>query len=168
MDLGSNLLRLSSLQKFWSVDTVFWLCSSQLWNIKMALIAAHLNLMQDHSGGDSVATGISVKMISNVVVFVCFLLLFVFSCWYQIKRALQRSTKSHQVIVIRVSHRVTSVNCRDCLVSSVNEHEGVSRFGVRQVSEGTSVRISFGSPFSSKVVVCRHCLVTLSLTVMKH
>ena len=24
----------------------------------MALIAAHLNLMQDHSGGDSVATGI--------------------------------------------------------------------------------------------------------------
>ena len=26
----------------------------------------------------------------------------------------------------------------------------------------------FGSPFSSKVVVCGHCLVTLSLTIMKH
>ena len=28
-----------------------------------------------------------------------------------------------------------------------------------------SVRIRFGSPFSSKVVVCGHCLVTLSLTI---
>ena len=27
------------------------------------------------------------------------------------------------------------------------------------------VRICFGSPFSSKVVVCGHCLVTLSLTI---
>ena len=36
------------------------------------------------------------------------------------------------------------------------------------VSGGTSVRIRFGSPFSSKVVVCGHCLVTLSSTVMKH
>ena len=35
------------------------------------------------------------------------------------------------------------------------------------VSRGTSVRIRFGSPFSSKVVVCGHGLVTLSLTVMK-
>ena len=34
---------LLSLQKLWSVDTVLWLCPSQLWNIKMALIAAHLN-----------------------------------------------------------------------------------------------------------------------------
>ena len=33
----------SSLQKLWSVDTVFRLCPSQLWNIKMALITAHLN-----------------------------------------------------------------------------------------------------------------------------
>ena len=30
------------------------------------------------------------------------------------------------------------------------------------------VRIRFSSPFSSKVVVCGHCLVTLSLTIMKH
>ena len=36
------------------------------------------------------------------------------------------------------------------------------------VSRRTSVRICFGSPFSSKVVVCGHCLVTLSLTIMKH
>ena len=34
---------LLSLQKLWSVDAVLWLCPSQLWNIKMALIAAHLN-----------------------------------------------------------------------------------------------------------------------------
>ena len=46
----------------------------------------------------------------------------------------------------------------------------VSRFGlaVRLVSRGTSVQIRFGSPFSSKFVVCGHCLVTLSLTIMKH
>ena len=36
------------------------------------------------------------------------------------------------------------------------------------LSRGTSVRFRFGSPFSSKVVVCGHCLVTLSLTIMKH
>ena len=44
---------------------------------------------------------------------------------------------------------------------------GVSRFGlaVRLVSRGTSVRIRFGSPFSAKIVVCGHCLVTLSLTI---
>ena len=35
---------------------------------------------------------------------------------------------------------------------------------VRLVSGRTSVRIRFGSPFSSKVVVCGHCLVTLFLT----
>ena len=35
------------------------------------------------------------------------------------------------------------------------------------VSRGTSVRIRFGSPFSSKVVVCGHCRVTLSITIMK-
>ena len=45
---------LLSVQKLWSVYTVFWLCPSQLWNIKMALIAAHLNT-GSHSGGDSVA-----------------------------------------------------------------------------------------------------------------
>ena len=37
---------------------------------------------------------------------------------------------------------------------------------LRLVSRGTSVRISFGPPFSSKVVVSGHCLVTF--TVMKH
>ena len=31
---------------------------------------------------------------------------------------------------------------------------------------GTSVRICFGSPISSKLVVYGHCLVTLSLTIM--
>ena len=39
------------------------------------------------------------------------------------------------------------------------------RTGFRLVSRGTSVRIHFGSPFSSKVVICGHCLVTLSLTI---
>ena len=39
---------------------------------------------------------------------------------------------------------------------------------VRLVSRWPSVRIRFGSPFSSNVVVCGHCLVTLSLTVRKH
>ena len=37
--------------------------------------------------------------------------------------------------------------------------------GVRLVSRGTSVRIRFGSAFSSKVVVCGHRLVTVSLAV---
>ena len=46
----------------------------------------------------------------------------------------------------------------------------VSRFGiavsvVRLVSRGILLQIRFGSPFSSKVVVCGHCLVTLSLTI---
>ena len=36
---------------------------------------------------------------------------------------------------------------------------------LRLVSRGTSVQIRFGSSFSSKVVVCSHCLVTLSLTI---
>ena len=30
------------------------------------------------------------------------------------------------------------------------------------------IRICFGSPFSSKFLACGHCLVTLSLTIMKH
>ena len=34
--------------------------------------------------------------------------------------------------------------------------------GVRLVNRRTSVRIRFGSSFSSKFVVCGHCLVTLS------
>ena len=43
----------------------------------------------------------------------------------------------------------------------------VSRLGpaVRLVSGRTSVRFRFGSPLSSKVVVCGHCLATLSLTI---
>ena len=39
------------------------------------------------------------------------------------------------------------------------------RTGFRLVSSGIAVRIRFGSPFSSKVVVCGHCLVGLSLTI---
>ena len=34
-----------------------------------------------------------------------------------------------------------------------------------QALRGTSVRIRFGSPFSSKFVVCGHRLATLSLTI---
>jgi len=41
------------------------------------------------------------------------------------------------------------------------------RTGFRLVSRGTSVRFCFGTPFSSKVVVCGRCLVTLSLTITK-
>ena len=41
----------------------------------------------------------------------------------------------------------------------------VLRYILRLVSRVTSVRIRFGSPFSSKVVVCGQCLVTLSLTI---
>ena len=51
----------------------------------------------------------------------------------------------------------------------IPQYETVSRSGlavsVRLVSRGTSVRICFGAPFSSKVAVCGHCLVTLSLTI---
>ena len=39
------------------------------------------------------------------------------------------------------------------------------RQGGRLVSGRTSVRYRFGSPLSSKVVVCGHGLVTLSLTI---
>ena len=48
--------------------------------------------------------------------------------------------------------------CVPCIYSA----HGVSRFGlaVRLVSRGTSVRIRFGSLFSSKAVVCGHCLVS--------
>ena len=44
---------------------------------------------------------------------------------------------------------------------------GVSRLGLAaRPSCKTSVRIRFGSPFSSNVLVCGHCLiVTSSLTV---
>ena len=36
---------------------------------------------------------------------------------------------------------------------------GAGKALVRLVSRRTSVRIRFGSPFSSKTVVCAHCLV---------
>jgi len=52
--------------------------------------------------------------------------------------------------------------------SSQLRAQGHLRHRERLVSGGISVRIRFGSPFSSKVVVCGHCLVTLSLTIMKH
>ena len=56
------------------------------------------------------------------------------------------------------------------LMSGCSPLAVVSRFGLavrrfRPVSRKTSVRIRFGSPFSSEVVVCGHCLVTLSITV---
>ena len=50
------------------------------------------------------------------------------------------------------------------IYSFPGEVDTVSRFDLA-VSRGTSVRIRFGSPFSSKVVVCGHCLVNLSLTI---
>ena len=57
-DLGSIPLRLSSLFKscgLWTPSCDFVPHNSE--NIKMALIAAHLNA-RNHSGGDSVAIGI--------------------------------------------------------------------------------------------------------------
>ena len=36
---------------------------------------------------------------------------------------------------------------------------------LRLVSRGTPVQIRFGSLFTSEVVVCGHCLVTLPLTI---
>ena len=53
------------------------------------------------------------------------------------------------------------------LMINIAGEKRVSRFGlaVRLVSRRTSVRIRFGSPFSSVVVVCGNCLVTLSLTI---
>ena len=71
--------------------------------------------------------------------------------------------------------RKTTKGIHSCKPASLNRPKlgrspRVSRFGlaVRLVSRGTSVRIRFGSPFSLKVVVCGHCLVTLSLTIMKN
>ena len=49
---------------------------------------------------------------------------------------------------------------RDCLNLLIRELVWPSGMAL-----GTSVPIRFGSPFSSKVVVCGHCLVTLSLTI---
>ena len=50
-------------------------------------------------------------------------------------------------------------------LSRFSAGEDVSWFGL---AVGASVRIRFGSPLSSKVVVCGHCIVTVSLTIMKH
>ena len=58
----------------------------------------------------------------------------------------------------------------NCILPNDKREEIVTRLPLRYFSSlrGTSVRIRFGSPFSSKVVVCGHCLVTLYLTIMKH
>ena len=50
------------------------------------------------------------------------------------------------------------------LPQSLKRREPVWPSG-KAVSGRTSVRYRFGSPFSSKVVVCGHGLVTLSLTI---
>ena len=65
-----------------------------------------------------------------------------------------------------------SESCRErglALYKSDQQQACVSRFGlvVKLVSRRTSVRFRFGFPFSSKVVVCGHCLVTLSLAINK-
>ena len=62
---------------------------------------------------------------------------------------------SHNALSLRSSYGMTCAPAAE------------SRFGIA-IRRGTSVRIRFGCPFSSKVVVCGHCLVTLSLTIMKH
>ena len=66
----------------------------------------------------------------------------------------------------RCAYLVIFIKGKSLIVIVLN-NVGVNRFGlaVRLVSRGTSVRIRFGSPFSSKAVVCGHCLVTLSLAV---
>ena len=51
------------------------------------------------------------------------------------------------------------------IMVSVCEPAWPSGKALRLVSRRTSVRFGFGSPLSSKVVVCGHCLVTLSLTI---
>ena len=55
---------------------------------------------------------------------------------------------------------LASTQCRFGLTTSLAVKQGV-----KLVSGRTSVRYHFGSPFSSKVVVCGHGLVTLSLTI---
>ena len=77
------------------------------------------------------------------------------------------------MIIVPVLFCVSVVVFPSCYIfecSGIPVHTaGVSRFGlaegVRLVSRGTSVRIRFGSSFSSKIVVCGHCLVILSLTI---
>ena len=61
----------------------------------------------------------------------------------------------------------TTFTCSNLLVnSSLGEPVWPSgKALVRLVRGGASVRIRFGSPLSSEVVVCAHCLLTLSLTI---
>ena len=51
---------------------------------------------------------------------------------------------------------------RQCPLTTIFEEKGepkrIRTEVPRLVSRGTSVRIRFGSPFSSKVVVCGHCI----------
>ena len=65
-------------------------------------------------------------------------------------------------------HKESKVCWHRCMHPQLICHGAqVPRFGlaVRLVSRGTLVRTCFSSPFSSKIVVCGHCLVTLSLTI---
>ena len=61
-----------------------------------------------------------------------------------------------------------SVLKQDQCTQKVQKNADFNGEPVRLVSRGTSVRICFGFPVTSKVVVCGHCLLTLSLTIMKH
>ena len=74
---------------------------------------------------------------------------------------------------VQVQPTVTRSETRGCACvhylkrEAREERNMVSRFGlaVKRGKQRTSVRIRFGSLFSSKVVVCGYCLVTLSLTI---
>ena len=68
---------------------------------------------------------------------------------------------------IRLARSESFRERRLALYKSYQQQASVSQFGlvVKLVSSRTSVRFHFGFPFSSKVVVCGHCLVTLSLTI---
>ena len=72
--------------------------------------------------------------------------------------------------VIQLAARIHRMKRRRTKVSDSEGYGYVSRFGLvaRLVRRGASVRIRFGSSFTSKVVVCGRCLVALSLTVIKH
>ena len=65
------------------------------------------------------------------------------------------------------SKRSASSTCsREQIIQSAVSLAGAA---ISIIFVATNQNTSFvGSPFSSKVVVCRHCLVTLSLTITKH
>ena len=79
----------------------------------------------------------------------CFFLLVTGSCEYQLINRLVSQSLTQSVISQSISHAINqSVN------RSVSQSVGQL---VRLVSRRTSVRFRFGSPLSSKVVVCRRC-----------